>query len=121
MIVLYIVIKKSQFSTFFCNNMGSCFSKPEDNEKKPVTAKNRFESQQKLGTNGGTQGPSGSQGKRDQGQRLGSAEGTSNNVSAKEAVAKAAEQRYNQQQEKTKDSQGKLEAMKKMSKLDKGL
>lgn len=42
-------------------------------------------------------------------------------VLTKEAVAQAAELRYAQQQTKTKQSEAKLAAMKKMSRLEKGL
>lgn len=124
--------------------MGSCFSKPDKElSEKRVTGNSRSklttteqrlgnkEQQEKRGgpgttanqTGGGSGSGTGKTAEQEVGHRLGAqaesmSSGTSN---TREAAARAAELRYNQQQEKLKSSQGKLKAMSKMSRQEKGL
>lgn len=94
--------------------MGSCLSKPDEKKLTSTT--------QKLGTNKpvSRQAAQALMNNTQQGHRLGSS-GTGENTDTKSAAAKAAEERFNKQQEKLKDSQAKLKAMEKMSRLEKGL
>lgn len=89
--------------------MGSCFSKPENelNEKATgVSSRNRIDKARTgANTNGG-------------GQTLGSSTKPNN---SREAVARAAEERLNKQQEKLKNSEQKLKQMSKISRSEKGL
>ncbi|CUM45616.1 uncharacterized protein AC631_02393 [Debaryomyces fabryi] len=121
--------------------MGSCFSK---SDKEPATTKrttgnDRFtRSEQKLGSNteSGTAGNgnniidekyTGSTNRnvqestnRNQGKPLGG-EINEKNPNTREAVAKAAELRYNKQRQLLKESQDKLKTMSRKSKQEKGL
>lgn len=116
--------------------MGSCFSSPEKElSEKKVTLNSRSRlttTEQRLGSkeqsNGSTTtgtgaGTAGSKNAPAEGHKLGANDDSMNsgNTSTREAVARAAELRYNQQQEKNKNSQGKLKTMSKMSRQEKGL
>lgn len=120
--------------------MGSCFSKskeePWDSEKTRSSGNRRFtSSEQKLGNNAGsnTRGENQISEKQtnnriaetpytqNQGRTLGGQESGNLNPNSREAVAKAAELRYNKQKEQWKDSQDKLKSMSKKSKKEKGL
>lgn len=125
--------------------MGSCFSKSEKEvSEKPVTSNSRktnsklTTTEQRLGgkdTDGtgagrtlnddnGTGNYNGStKTTSNAGHKLGAKQDSMNsgNSGTREAAARAAELRYNQQQEKLKASQGKLKAMSKMSRQEKGL
>lgn len=96
--------------------MGNCLSKPDEKKLTSTT--------QRLGTNNPAPSRQTAQSQvnkqTSEGHRLGST-GSETHLDTKSAAAKAAEERFNKQQEKLKDSQSKLKAMEKMSRLEKGL
>lgn len=84
--------------------MGSCFSK-QDTEKVTPPKQNLRNTTRPASNNGHV---------------LGGGNGL-NPEATKAAAGRAAEERFNAQQEKSKNSQQKLKAMEKMSRKDKGL
>ncbi|WEJ95877.1 hypothetical protein PSN45_003408 [Yamadazyma tenuis] len=117
--------------------MGSCFSKSEgETKEKTTTQKTRFTStEQRLGSEVATEAPKTSKQepnrqwneKQSQGQPAGHKLGSLNDHTnagsdnTRAEAARAAEERYNKQQQKIKESSSKLKAMSKMSRSEKGL
>ncbi|KAG7192802.1 uncharacterized protein KQ657_001257 [Scheffersomyces spartinae] len=109
--------------------MGSCTSKPIDNEKTRVDVSGRQKQQKRLLVNP-SQEISESKSKAkvqpgSTGHRLGGGEGAatqeSSDTSAKEAMAKAAQDRFLRQQKHLEESNKKLDNYKKTSRAEKNL
>ncbi|ODV79328.1 uncharacterized protein CANTADRAFT_6469 [Suhomyces tanzawaensis NRRL Y-17324] len=99
--------------------MGSCVSKDKNAEAATSAARTRPATKPVAGARTGksSRGADASEA----GKRLGGSESSDEPTTARDAVARAAEERYNKQQAQLRESKDKLKTMSKMSKLEKKL